>query len=102
MWYSLILLVSFTGRKDKNKDKKHKNKAGKKVKEKKEEKDDKEDKDEKSEHVQFEETPQILPPEPPVQVNWLNLFINLLKSLQLFYKNWYSKLFNLILNMKKS
>ncbi|XP_066589983.1 putative leucine-rich repeat-containing protein DDB_G0290503 [Prorops nasuta] len=51
-------------KKDKNKEKKHKNKAGKKVKEKKEEKDEK---DEKSEHVQFEETPQILPPEPPVQ-----------------------------------
>ncbi|XP_018340923.1 PREDICTED: kinectin-like isoform X4 [Trachymyrmex septentrionalis] len=54
-------------KKDKNKEKKHKNKAGKKVKEKKEEKDDKEDKDERSDHVQFEETPQILPSEPPVQ-----------------------------------
>ncbi|XP_018393934.1 PREDICTED: kinectin-like isoform X4 [Cyphomyrmex costatus] len=56
-----------SSKKDKNKEKKHKNKAGKKVKEKKEEKDDKDDKDEKSDHVQFEETPQILPPEPPVQ-----------------------------------
>ncbi|XP_071571625.1 uncharacterized protein [Temnothorax nylanderi] len=56
-----------SNKKDKNKEKKHKNKAGKKVKEKKEEKDDKEDKDERSDHVQFEETPQILPPEPPVQ-----------------------------------
>ncbi|XP_011636853.1 kinectin-like isoform X3 [Pogonomyrmex barbatus] len=59
-----------SNKKDKNKEKKHKNKAGKKVKEKKEEKDDKEDKedkDERTEHVQFEETPQILPPEPPVQ-----------------------------------
>ncbi|XP_011062319.1 PREDICTED: kinectin isoform X4 [Acromyrmex echinatior] len=56
-----------SSKKDKNKEKKHKNKAGKKVKEKKEEKDDKEDKDERSDHVQFEETPQILPSEPPVQ-----------------------------------
>lgn len=48
----------------KAKEKKHK-KTGKKVKEKKEEKEDKED---KPEHIQFEETPQILPPEPPVQV----------------------------------
>ncbi|XP_020284045.1 ribosome-binding protein 1 isoform X4 [Pseudomyrmex gracilis] len=56
-----------SNKKDKNKEKKHKNKAGKKVKEKKEEKEDKEDKDEKPDHVQFEETPQILPPEPPVQ-----------------------------------
>lgn len=39
------------------------------MKEKKEEKEDKEDKDEKPDHVQFEETPQILPPEPPVQVS---------------------------------
>ncbi|XP_011697731.1 PREDICTED: ribosome-binding protein 1-like isoform X3 [Wasmannia auropunctata] len=53
-----------SNKKEKNKEKKHKNKAGKKVKEKKEEKDDK---DERSEHVQFEDTPQILPPEPPVQ-----------------------------------
>ncbi|KAL6264526.1 hypothetical protein P5V15_004633 [Pogonomyrmex californicus] len=61
-----------SNKKDKNKEKKHKNKAGKKVKEKKEEKDDKEDKedkDERTEHVQFEETPQILPPEPPVQIS---------------------------------
>lgn len=65
----LSFLTPFIGKKDKNKEKKHKNKAGKKVKEKKEEKDDKEDKDERSEHVQFEETPQILPSEPPVQVN---------------------------------
>ncbi|XP_011062324.1 PREDICTED: kinectin isoform X5 [Acromyrmex echinatior] len=57
-----------SSKKDKNKEKKHKNKAGKKVKEKKEEKDDKEDKDERSDHVQFEETPQILPSEPPVQI----------------------------------
>ncbi|XP_039310669.1 kinectin isoform X7 [Solenopsis invicta] len=56
-----------SSKKDKNKEKKHKNKAGKKVKEKKEEKDDKEEKDERSEHVQFEETPQILPSESPVQ-----------------------------------
>ncbi|KAL0113639.1 hypothetical protein PUN28_012644 [Cardiocondyla obscurior] len=56
-----------SSKKDKNKEKKHKNKTGKKVKEKKEEKDDKEDKDERPEHVQFEETPQILPPDPPVQ-----------------------------------
>ncbi|XP_011872777.1 PREDICTED: kinectin isoform X3 [Vollenhovia emeryi] len=56
-----------SSKKDKNKEKKHKNKAGKKVKEKKEEKDDKEDRDERAEHVQFEETPQILPSEPPVQ-----------------------------------
>ncbi|KAG7203267.1 hypothetical protein KM043_010362 [Ampulex compressa] len=54
-------------KKDKGKEKKHKNKAGKKVKEKKEEKDEKNEKEEKAEHVQFEETPQILPPEPPVQ-----------------------------------
>lgn len=60
----------YLDKKDKNKEKKHKNKAGKKVKEKKEEKEDKEDKDEKADHyVQFEETPQILPPEPPVQVS---------------------------------
>ncbi|XP_032455138.1 kinectin isoform X13 [Nasonia vitripennis] len=52
------------GKKEKIKEKKHKNKTGKKVKEKKEEKEEKE---EKPEHVQFEETPQILPPEPPVQ-----------------------------------
>lgn len=57
----------YIGKKDKNKEKKHKNKAGKKVKEKKEEKDD--NKDEKTEHVQFEETPQILPQELPAQVN---------------------------------
>lgn len=44
------------------------------MKEKKEEKDDKEDKDERSEHVQFEETPQILPPELPVQVNILFIY----------------------------
>lgn len=44
------------------------------MKEKKEEKDDKEDKDERSDHVQFEEIPQILPSEPPVQVN-LGLFL---------------------------
>ncbi|XP_050465215.1 kinectin isoform X2 [Cataglyphis hispanica] len=56
-----------SNKKDRNKEKKHKNKAGKKAKEKKEEKDDKDDKDERTEHVQFEETPQILPPEPPVQ-----------------------------------
>ncbi|KAM0733263.1 Ribosome-binding protein 1 [Formica fusca] len=56
-----------SSKKDRNKEKKHKNKAGKKAKEKKEEKDDKDDKDERTEHVQFEETPQILPPEPPVQ-----------------------------------
>ncbi|XP_018305002.1 kinectin isoform X7 [Mycetomoellerius zeteki] len=58
-----------SNKKDKNKEKKHKNKAGKKVKEKKEEKDDKEDKDERADHVQFEETPQILPSELPVQEN---------------------------------
>ncbi|XP_011504338.1 PREDICTED: kinectin-like isoform X3 [Ceratosolen solmsi marchali] len=52
------------GKKEKNKDKKHKNKTGKKVKEKKE---DKEEKDERAEHVQFEETPQILSPEPTMQ-----------------------------------
>ncbi|XP_008558286.1 kinectin isoform X2 [Microplitis demolitor] len=46
------------GKKDKGKDKKHKSKTGKKVKEKK---DDKDDKDDKQEHVQFEDTPQILP-----------------------------------------
>ncbi|KAK2587486.1 hypothetical protein KPH14_003189 [Odynerus spinipes] len=51
-------------KKDKSKEKKHKNKSGKKVKEKKEEKEEKDEKDERSEHVQFEETPQILPPEP--------------------------------------
>ncbi|XP_070154294.1 kinectin isoform X2 [Polyergus mexicanus] len=56
-----------SSKKDRNKEKKHKNKAGKKAKEKKEEKDDKDDKDERTEHVQFEETPQILPAEPPVQ-----------------------------------
>ncbi|XP_063994157.1 ribosome-binding protein 1 isoform X2 [Diachasmimorpha longicaudata] len=55
------------GKKEKGKEKKHKNKAGKKVKEKKEEREDKDEKDEKPEHVQFEETPQILPPEQPVQ-----------------------------------
>lgn len=54
-----------TGKKEKGKEKKHKNKTGKKVKEKKEEK---EEKDEKSEHVQFEETPQILSSDLPVQV----------------------------------
>ncbi|KAI4475944.1 hypothetical protein M0804_013980 [Polistes exclamans] len=54
------------GKKDKSKDKKHKNKSGKKVKEKKE-KDEKDGKEEKQEHVQFEETPQILPPELPLQ-----------------------------------
>lgn len=55
-----------TGKKEtKAKEKKHKNKTGKKVKEKKEEKEDKE---EKPEHVQFEEMPQVLPAEPPVQV----------------------------------
>ncbi|XP_014597907.1 PREDICTED: kinectin isoform X3 [Polistes canadensis] len=53
-------------KKDKSKDKKHKNKSGKKVKEKKE-KDEKDGKEEKQEHVQFEETPQILPPELPLQ-----------------------------------
>jgi len=71
VFFNRFFVVLFTDKKDKNKEKKHKNKAGKKVKEKKEEKDDKEDKDERSEHVQFEETPQILPPEPPVQVNLL-------------------------------
>ncbi|XP_015123640.1 kinectin isoform X1 [Diachasma alloeum] len=55
------------GKKEKGKEKKHKNKAGKKVKEKKEEREEKEDKEEKPEHVQFEETPQILPPDLPVQ-----------------------------------
>ncbi|KAL2728777.1 kinectin-like isoform X1 [Vespula squamosa] len=54
-------------KKDKSKEKKHKNKSGKKVKEKKEEKEDKEEKDEKQEHVQFEETPQILSSELPLQ-----------------------------------
>lgn len=49
----------------KAKEKKHKNKTGKKVKEKKEEKEDKE---EKPEHIQFEDTPQILPAEPLLQV----------------------------------
>lgn len=80
--------VLFTGKKDKNKEKKHKNKAGKKVKEKKEEKDDKEDKDERAEHVQFEETPQILPPEPPVQVGlqFVHLFLLHIKK-QLFHEN---------------
>lgn len=55
-------LFSFlkTGKKEKGKEKKHKNKGGKKVKEKKEEKQE-----EKQEHVQFEDTPQILPPEVP-------------------------------------
>lgn len=48
------------------------------MKEKKEEKDDKDDKDEKAEHVQFEEIPQILPPEPPAQVNLFHEFILLL------------------------
>ncbi|XP_012272203.1 kinectin isoform X1 [Orussus abietinus] len=51
------------GKKDKGKEKKHKNKSGKKVKEKKEEKEEKED---KPEHIQFVETPQILPSEPIV------------------------------------
>lgn len=75
-------MILFTGKKDKNKEKKHKNKAGKKVKEKKEEKDDKEDKDERPEHVQFEETPQILPSEPPIQVNFqfVNLFLLSIKK----------------------
>jgi len=45
------------------------------VKEKKEEKDDKDEKDEKAEHVQFEDTPQILPPEPPIQVSSTPYFI---------------------------
>lgn len=56
------------------------------MKEKKEEKDDKEDKDERSEHVQFEETPQILPPEPPVQVNFqfVNLFLLFIKKLAIY------------------
>ncbi|XP_046740481.1 kinectin-like [Diprion similis] len=54
------------GKREKAKEKKHKNKAGgKKVKEKKEEKEDKED--EKTEHVQFEENPQILIDEVPIQ-----------------------------------
>ncbi|KAJ8674029.1 hypothetical protein QAD02_005291, partial [Eretmocerus hayati] len=53
-------------KKDKVKEKKHKNKTGKKIREKRE---DKEEKEEKPEHVQFEENPQILPPEPPVQEN---------------------------------
>lgn len=66
--------IKFPDKKDRNKEKKHKNKAGKKAKEKKEEKDDKDDKDERIEHVQFEETPQILPSEPPVQVS-CNLLI---------------------------
>jgi len=48
------------------------------VKEKKEEKDDKDDKDEKAEHVQFEDTPQILPPEPPIQVSSIPYFIYIL------------------------
>lgn len=84
MCYGILVLmysihfVLFIDKKDKNKEKKHKNKAGKKVKEKKEEKDDKEDKDERSEHVQFEETPQILPPEPPVQVNLQFIYLFLL------------------------
>lgn len=51
------------------------------MKEKKEEKDDKDDKDERTEHVQFEETPQILPPEPPVQVS-----LQLINLLLLFIK----------------
>lgn len=59
------LIRFYTGKKEKTKEKKHKNKTGKKVKEKKEEKEEKE---EKPEHVQFEEPPQILPPEHPVQV----------------------------------
>nr|XP_046477367.1 kinectin-like isoform X2 [Neodiprion pinetum] len=54
------------GKREKGKEKKHKNKAGgKKVKEKKEEKEDRED--EKTEHVQFEENPQILIDEAPIQ-----------------------------------
>ncbi|XP_011306030.1 interaptin isoform X2 [Fopius arisanus] len=55
------------GKKEKGKEKKHKNKSGKKVKEKKEEREEKEEKEEKPEHVQFEETPQILPPDLPAQ-----------------------------------
>lgn len=52
------MYLKLIGKKDKGKDKKHKSKTGKKVKEKK---DDKDDKDDKQEHVQFEDTPQILP-----------------------------------------
>jgi len=48
------------------------------VKEKKEEKDDKDDKDEKAEHVQFEDTPQILPSELPIQVSLTVYFIYIL------------------------
>ncbi|XP_039310678.1 kinectin isoform X9 [Solenopsis invicta] len=69
-----------SSKKDKNKEKKHKNKAGKKVKEKKEEKDDKEEKDERSEHVQFEETPQILPSESPVQITQIETVEKVNKS----------------------
>lgn len=78
------LIIKFLGKKDKNKEKKHKNKAGKKVKEKKEEKDEKDDKDERTEHVQFEATPQILPPEPPVQVSLqlIKIYCYFLKRLQ--------------------
>lgn len=64
-FFSLSLPLQVAGKKEKGKEKKHKNKTGKKVKEKREEKEERE---EKPEHVQFEETPQILPAEPPPQV----------------------------------
>ncbi|XP_014215655.1 kinectin [Copidosoma floridanum] len=47
------------GKKEKVKEKKKKHKK----------KEEKEEKEEKTEHVKFEETPEILPPEPPVQEN---------------------------------